>query len=117
MFTNPVIRLADKFLILSDLRKGAKNGADDFMDCESTYISALTYNDALQFHYICLGDSEELWENNLFAVRATNKLSVEKEKLFIQRNAFTKVFGNRDFFWDQNPFACGSIKRICRRDF
>ena len=102
----------DKFIILSDLHKGAKNGADDFMDCESTYISALTYYDALQFHYICLGDSEELWENNLSAVKAANKLSVEKEKLFIQRNAFTKVFGNHDLFWDQDPFAGIQLKTI-----
>lgn len=102
----------DKFLILSDLHKGAKNGADDFMDCESTYISALTYYDALQFHYICLGDSEELWENNLFAVKAANKLSLEKEKFFIQRNAFTKVFGNHDLFWDQDPFAGIQLKTM-----
>lgn len=89
------------------------------MDCVSTYISALTYYDALQFHYICLGDSVELWENNLFAFKTANKLTVEKEKLFIQRNAFTKVFGNHHLFWDQDPYACGSgnIKRICRRDF
>lgn len=60
------------------------------MDCVSTYISALTYYDALQFHYICLGDSVELWENNLFAVKTANKLTVEKEKLFIQSNGLQK---------------------------
>jgi predicted phosphodiesterase len=102
----------DKFIIFSDQHKGARNGADDFMHCESTYVSALTHYNEQGFHYICLGDCEELWENNLFAVKAANKASIEKEKLFVQRNAFTKVFGNHDLFWDQDPFAPLQLKSM-----
>jgi len=102
----------DKFIILSDQHKGAKNGADDFMICENTYLAALDYYDRQNFHYICLGDGEELWENNLFAVRDKNKLSVEKEKQFVQHEAFTKVFGNHDLFWDQDPFAPLQLKSM-----
>ena len=102
----------DRFIILSDQHKGAKNGADDFMYCENTYIAALDYYNRENFHYICLGDGEELWENILFAVKDKNKLSFEKEKLFVQRNAFTKVFGNHDLFWDQDPFASLQLHKI-----
>ena len=101
-----------KFIILSDQHKGARNGADDFMHCESTYVAALDYYNQQLFHYICLGDSEELWENNLFAVKEANKLSIEKERSFAQRNAFTKVFGNHDLFWDQDPFASLQLKSM-----
>ena len=102
----------DRFIILSDQHKGAKNGADDFMQCENTYVAALDFYNRENFHYICLGDAEELWENNLFAVKDKNQLSFEKEKLFVQRNAFTKVFGNHDLFWDQDPFASLQLKSI-----
>lgn len=102
----------DRFIILSDHHKGAKNGADDFMGCENTYVSALNYYDQQNFHYICLGDSEELWENNLFAVKDANKLSFAKETSFIQRSAFTKIFGNHDLFWDQDPFASMQLKSM-----
>lgn len=102
----------DKFIILSDQHKGAKNGADDFMVCEKTYVYALDYYNQQNFHYICLGDGEELWENNLFSVRDKNKLSIEKETLFVQRNAFTKIFGNHDLFWDQDPFSAVQLKSM-----
>jgi predicted phosphodiesterase len=102
----------DNFIILSDQHKGAKNGADDFMDCESTYVFALDYYYQRNFQYICLGDGEELWENNLFAVKAANKLSIEKERLFVERNAFIKIYGNHDLFWDQDPFAALQLKSM-----
>jgi predicted phosphodiesterase len=102
----------DKFIIFSDLHKGARNGADDFMVCEQTYLEALNYYEKNAFHYICLGDAEELWENNLFAVRAANKASIEKEKLFVQRGALTKIFGNHDLFWDTDPFSGVQLKSM-----
>ncbi len=102
----------NKFIIFSDQHKGAKNGADDFAVCEHTYVEALAYYEQQQFHYICLGDSEELWENNLFAVKAANKMSIEQEKRFAERGAFTKIFGNHDLFWDQDPFAALQLKSM-----
>ncbi|MBV9988274.1 MAG: metallophosphoesterase family protein [Chitinophagaceae bacterium] len=108
----PVDTQKDKFIIFSDLHKGAKNGADDFMVCEQTYLEALDYYEKNAFHYICLGDGEELWENNLFAVRAANKASIEKEKTFVQRQALTKVFGNHDLFWDADPFSGVQLKSM-----
>lgn len=108
----PFDAVKDSFIILSDHHKGSKNGADDFMGCERTYIAALDYYDQQNFHYICLGDTEELWENNLFSVKDANKLSIVKERLFVQRNAFTKLFGNHDLFWDQDPFASLQLKNL-----
>jgi predicted phosphodiesterase len=102
----------DKFIVFSDHHKGAKNGADDFRDCEQTYLHALDYYEANGFHYICLGDSEELWENGLQEVKKANVLSIEKEKTFIRRGALTKVFGNHDLFWDQDPFAAQYLENL-----
>jgi hypothetical protein len=103
---------SDRFIIFSDHHKGAKNGADDFWGCEQTYLQALDHYEANAFHYICLGDCEELWENQLAEVRKANPLSIEKEKAFIRRGAFTKIFGNHDLLWDQDPFAGQYLKNL-----
>src|SRR6476620_5620855 len=49
----------EKFIIFSDMHKGAKNGADDFAGCEPSYLAALDYYYQNGFHFIALGDSEE----------------------------------------------------------
>jgi predicted phosphodiesterase len=102
----------ERFVIFSDHHKGNNNGADDFTTCEQAYLKALDHYEQQQFHYICLGDCEELWENNLFAVRDAHAASIEKENLFVKRKAFTKIFGNHDLFWDQDPLAFLQLKAM-----
>ena len=101
-----------KFIIFSDQHKGARNGADDFLLCEDNYLAALDYYHQNGFHYIELGDSEELWENLLGSVKNAHKPSFEKERKFIARNAFIKIYGNHDLFWDNDPFAPLQLKNI-----
>jgi predicted phosphodiesterase len=94
-----------RFIIFSDQHKGAKNGSDDFAFAERNYLAALDYYNQNNFHFISLGDCEELWENRIAAVKKFNIPSFQKEKLFLSRNAFTKVFGNHDLDWDNSPLA------------
>ena len=101
-----------KFVILSDQHKGAKNDADDFMLAEKNYLAALDYYYQQGFYYINLGDSEELWENNIIQVKRHNTASFEKEKLFLQQNRFTKIFGNHDLYWDNDPLASLELELI-----
>lgn len=101
-----------RFVILSDQHKGARNDADDFTLAEGNYLAALDYYYNNNFYYINLGDSEELWENNIFAVKKHNKKTFEKEKLFLQQKRFTKIFGNHDLYWDNDPLAALELKDI-----
>jgi predicted phosphodiesterase len=101
-----------RFIIFSDQHKGAKNGADDFAMAESNYIEALEYYDGLGFHLICLGDSEELWENTLIQVKKFNTASFAAEKKFASENRFTKIFGNHDLDWEIDPLAPVHLKEI-----
>jgi len=105
-----------KFIIFSDQHKGGKNGADDFAICEPAYVEALEYYHQNGYHLISLGDSEELWENTLTAVRKSHKPAFEKEKAFIPRNAFIKVFGNHDLHWANDPLAPFQLKEIYHYD-
>lgn len=102
----------DKFIILSDQHKGARDGADKFAEAAPAYLAALEYYNTNQYFYINLGDSEELWENIFLSVKRHNKATFEKEKLFIDRDNFIKVFGNHDLYWDNDPLAMVSLTQI-----
>jgi predicted phosphodiesterase len=102
----------DKFIILSDQHKGARDGADVFALAEKNYMVALNYYHKNHFFYINLGDSEELWENLLITVKRHNKATFEMEKKFLKRKAFIKIFGNHDLYWDNDPLATFNLKKI-----
>ena len=102
----------NKYILFSDQHKGRKNGADDFVLAEKNYVSALKYYNDNAFHLICLGDSEELWENTLLQVKKHNVASFNAEKQFAIRNAFTKIFGNHDLDWEINPLAAVDLKDL-----
>lgn len=101
-----------KFIIFSDQHKGRRNGADDFIQAEPNYLAALDYYEQQDFCFINLGDSEELWENNLWQVKKKNKATFETEKKFLVKKKYVKVFGNHDLFWDNDPFAWWQLRSI-----
>jgi UDP-2,3-diacylglucosamine pyrophosphatase LpxH len=102
-------------IIFSDQHRGARDGSDDFAVCEPCYLAALDYYNQHQFYYINLGDCEELWENTIFTILKHNQEVFDREKLFIDRNAYCKVFGNHDLFWDNDPLAAAYLKKIYGR--
>lgn len=110
----PVFKLneKDKFIIFSDQHKGARNNADDFAICEPNYLAALDFYNNKGFSYINLGDCEELWKNLLESVIKHNKEVFEKEKLFLNRGVYTKIFGNHDLYWDNDPLSSFNLNRI-----
>jgi UDP-2,3-diacylglucosamine pyrophosphatase LpxH len=99
-------------IILSDQHRGTRDGSDDFAICEPSYLAALDYYDKENFYFINLGDCEELWENTIFGIMKHNQSVFGREKLFINRNAYCKVFGNHDLFWDNDPLAGTCLKKI-----
>lgn len=102
----------DKVIVLSDQHKGTRNNSDDFTLSEPTYLAALDYYDKQNYLYCNLGDSEELWKNQLFGVLKNNTATFKAETRFIKRNAFIKLFGNHDLYWDNDPLAWLQLKRI-----
>jgi UDP-2,3-diacylglucosamine pyrophosphatase LpxH len=102
----------DRFIIFSDQHKGCRDGADDFAGAEKNYLSALDYYNANNFSYISLGDSEELWENGIRSIKKHNQEVFDREKKFLKRKRFIKVFGNHDLFWDNDPLAAWHLKEI-----
>src|ERR1700761_4085645 len=102
----------DRFIILSDQHKGARDGSDIFAKAAKNYLAALAYYEKEKFFYINLGDSEELWENIFLTIKKHNKSTFEHEKKFLARKAFIKIFGNHDLYWDNDPLAPVSLMQI-----
>lgn len=101
-----------KLIIFSDHHKGAKDHRDDFILAEKNYLAALSYYNDAQYTYCCLGDSEELWKNSISTVVKQHKASFDQEKLFVDRQAFIKVFGNHDLYWDNDPLAFLTLEKV-----
>lgn len=112
----PFEQATGKFIIFSDQHKGARDGADDFAMAEANYLAALNHYCMNGFFFICLGDSEELWENNLGKVKKYNEKTFEAEKKFLAKDAFMKIIGNHDLYWNNDPFAWWQLKKIYGRD-
>lgn len=112
----PFEHKAGKFIIFSDQHKGARDGADDFTNCEPNYLAALDFYNTNEFCLVCNGDSEELWENSLTRVKEKNVKTFEAEKKFLDREAFVKIIGNHDLYWNNDPFAWWQLKKIYSKE-
>ena len=88
----------DKFIIFSDQHKGDKGWADDFKNCEQNYITALQHYNGLQYNFINLGDSEELWKFTAAQILPANEKAFAAEAAF-QPGRYYKTFGNHDIIW------------------
>ena len=88
-----------KFIIFSDMHKGARDLADNFRLAEKNYLSALEYYYQNGYTLICLGDCEELWENKPDILMKTNKICLEAEVKFLEAARYYRTFGNHDLEW------------------
>jgi predicted phosphodiesterase len=89
----------DKFIIFSDLHKGARNGADDFWVCERAYNAALAYYFHGGYTLVSLGDVEELWEERPRAVLRAYERTLFLEGEFHRAGHLIRVWGNHDDHW------------------
>lgn len=89
----------DKWILLADLHKGAKNRADDFRLCEENYVTALNYYFEQGYSLCVMGDVEELWEEFPQAVIRNNGASFAAEKGFHEAGRFIRIWGNHDEIW------------------
>lgn len=98
----------DKWILFSDLHKGAKNGADDFRRCEGHYVTALNHYYKEGFSLCVMGDAEELWEEFPQVVIRKNAATFEIEKRFHEEGRYMRLWGNHDEIW-REPKTVGRL--------
>ncbi|MEE9208765.1 MAG: hypothetical protein V3U67_10435 [Gemmatimonadota bacterium] len=90
---------ADSLIIFSDHHKGARNRADDFVQCEPAYLGALAHYFAHGFRLAILGDGEELWEERPRSVVEAYAKVFAAEARFHVAGRYQKFWGNHDEQW------------------
>lgn len=88
-----------RWIIFSDHHRGSKDGADDFMPCEHTYLNALNHYDTEDYTLCLLGDVEEFWENNPLNVMRKYLNVLQSEKRFWDKEKLHRIWGNHDDDW------------------
>lgn len=99
---DPIISLdlsSDRYIIFSDLHRGARNGADDFLNNERAYNAALAYYFKMGHTLVILGDVEELWEEKPVSVLRAYKHALYLEAQFHRQERCLRIWGNHDDEW------------------
>lgn len=88
-----------RLAVLSDLHRGAGDGADDFLACKAVYRAALEHYQAAGCILAVLGDLEDLWECRPSEVVAEHADSLRAEKPFLDVGRYWRFLGNHDEDW------------------
>ncbi len=86
-----------RYILFSDCHRGTGTTYDNFLKNQHLYLAAMQYYIQKGYHYIELGDGEELWEN-----RNRDQIidsHCEVYKLFCtleEKGKITRLFGNHD---------------------
>jgi predicted phosphodiesterase len=92
----------DRYIVLSDHHRGARNRADDFRWAERAYNAALAKYYALGHTLILLGDADELWQERPGAIVDAYQHTLELEAKFHQAGRFLRIWGNHDDTWAED---------------
>ncbi len=98
------LNMTDRYVVFSDHHKGARNSADDFVQCERTYLQALDYYHDQNFSLVILGDAEELWEEEPTKVLAAYANVLENEARF-HPDRYFRIYGNHDDAWEHEELV------------
>ncbi len=93
------VQESSKIIIFSDHHRGRKDGADDFVNCEDTYVAALNHYLSENYELCLLGDVEEFWENPFWIVMSKYKDVLALEKEFHVKTKLHRIWGNHDDVW------------------
>jgi len=87
-----------RYIIFSDHHKGARNRADNFQQCEETYLAALDHYFEQGHTLIVLGDAEELLEESIASVLSAYENVLRSEARF-HPERHIRLHGNHDDAW------------------
>ena len=88
---------SSRIILMSDCHRGDGSQADDFMNNENVYLSALNHYYDEGFTHIEIGDGDELWENKQLSDIITAHLDAFLLlRKFHLDNRLYLIYGNHD---------------------
>lgn len=95
----PILPLSknSRYVLFSDCHRGNGSYGDNFLKNQNLYFAALNYYYLHSFHYIELGDGDELWENrNFHVIREIHNNVFWLLSLFYEEERLWMLYGNHD---------------------
>lgn len=95
----PVLPISEntRYILMSDCHRGTGTTYDTFMKNRHLFLAALQYYYRRGYHYIELGDGDELWENrSLTQIRQCHEDCDMWWKCFLRQNRAHSIYGNHD---------------------
>lgn len=97
---------SSKFILFSDCHRGDNSFADDFANNRNIYFHALKHYFSEGFHYIELGDGDELWENLKFeSIFYAHKNVFLLMKQFHELDRLHLIWGNHDMVYRDSKYV------------
>lgn len=101
----PILEIdnSSKLILMSDTHRGDASYADEFSRNRNIFAHALKHYYDQGFHFIELGDGNELWENRFFSsIYSAHKNIFKLLKKFYDDNRLHLIWGNHDMIY-KNP--------------
>lgn len=103
---------SSRLVLMSDCHRGVGNWGDNFQPNQNLFFAALSYYYQRCFHYIELGDGDELWENrSMKQIIRTHSHAFWLMSQFYQQGRMHMLYGNHDKKKKSPRFLHGSCSR------
>jgi UDP-2,3-diacylglucosamine pyrophosphatase LpxH len=93
-----------RYIVFSDHHKGSRDRADNFWQCEETYLKALDYYYENGYNLVILGDAEELWREEAQNVLEAYANIFHSEARFHPQR-YIRIHGNHDNLWEDTQMV------------
>lgn len=118
----PILPLTEhsRYVLISDCHRGNGGYGDNFLKNQNLYFAALDYYYLHAFHYIELGDGDELWENRHFStIKEIHSNIFWLLSRFYEEKRLWMLYGNHDMEKrNLHPFAdCCFYEGLRLRDY
>lgn len=86
-----------KFVFFSDLHRGDDSVSDEFARNQSLFLYAINYYNNRDFHYVEVGDGDELWEHPRFKhIRSAHSDIFTTLQKFHKKKKLILIYGNHN---------------------
>jgi UDP-2,3-diacylglucosamine pyrophosphatase LpxH len=102
----------DRLAILSDMHRGKRDRADDFLPCVESYLAALSHYEEEAYRLVLLGDVEELWKNRPREVVDAYPEVYAREAAIHASGRLLRLWGNHDEDWASPQLVAHELQEI-----
>ena len=105
------ISVNTKYVFISDCHRGCGNNNDNFLKNVNPYLAALQYYYQSGYHYVEVGDGDELWENkNMQQIKEIHPAVFNLLQEFDCDKRLSLLYGNHDIVKRNKHFSFMNFK-------